>query len=154
MSIQSRVRRSWSSTAVGISPGGGWPYRSWFRPRSPCPAALYSAAHGRVPGGIRGFPAGAYRRAAGAGLRRAAHRRVSAVPAGALGPTSHDPAADQAALQGLLQETRDLDLPLISVTFLGPGPVTFPVAGLGVTRSRPLPVLIVDRRPGWGIRTH
>jgi hypothetical protein len=33
----------------------------------------------------------------------------------------HGPVADQAALHGLIQKTRDLGLPLISVTFVGPG---------------------------------
>jgi hypothetical protein len=33
----------------------------------------------------------------------------------------HGPVADQAALYGLLQKTRDLGLPLISVTLVGPG---------------------------------
>ena len=33
----------------------------------------------------------------------------------------HGPVADQAALYGLLQKTRDLGLPLISVTFAEPG---------------------------------
>jgi hypothetical protein len=33
----------------------------------------------------------------------------------------HGPVADQAALYGLLQKTRDLGLPLISVTFVEPG---------------------------------
>ena len=34
---------------------------------------------------------------------------------------SHGPVADQAALHGLIQKTRDLGLPLISVTFAEPG---------------------------------
>ena len=33
----------------------------------------------------------------------------------------HGPVADQAALHGLLQKTRDLGLPLISVMFAEPG---------------------------------
>ena len=33
----------------------------------------------------------------------------------------HGPVADQAALHGLIQKTRDLGLPLISVTFVEPG---------------------------------
>ena len=33
----------------------------------------------------------------------------------------HGPVTDQAALYGLLQKTRDLRLPLISVTYVGPG---------------------------------
>jgi len=33
----------------------------------------------------------------------------------------HGPVTDQAALYGLLQKTRDLGLPLISVTFVEPG---------------------------------
>ena len=33
----------------------------------------------------------------------------------------HGPVADQAALYGLLQKTRDLGLPLISVTYTEPG---------------------------------
>jgi hypothetical protein len=33
----------------------------------------------------------------------------------------HGPVADQAALHGLLQKTRDLGLPLISVTLVDPG---------------------------------
>jgi hypothetical protein len=33
----------------------------------------------------------------------------------------HGPVADQAALHGLIQKTRDLGLPLISVTFAEPG---------------------------------
>jgi hypothetical protein len=33
----------------------------------------------------------------------------------------HGPVADQAALHGLLQKTRDLGLPLISVNYVGPG---------------------------------
>ena len=33
----------------------------------------------------------------------------------------HGPVADQAALYGLLQKTRDLGLPLISVTYVEPG---------------------------------
>jgi hypothetical protein len=33
----------------------------------------------------------------------------------------HGPVADQAALHGLLQKTRDLGLPLISVTQVDPG---------------------------------
>ena len=33
----------------------------------------------------------------------------------------HGPVADQAALYGLLQKTRDLGLPLISVNYLEPG---------------------------------
>ena len=34
----------------------------------------------------------------------------------------HGPVADQAALHGLLQKTRDLGLPLISVNYVAPGP--------------------------------
>ena len=34
----------------------------------------------------------------------------------------HGPVADQAALYGLLQKTRDLGLPLISVNYVEPGP--------------------------------
>ncbi len=33
----------------------------------------------------------------------------------------HGPVSDQAALYGLLQKTRDLGLPLISVNHVGPG---------------------------------
>jgi hypothetical protein len=33
----------------------------------------------------------------------------------------HGPVTDQAALYGLLQKTRDLGLPLISVTYIEPG---------------------------------
>ena len=33
----------------------------------------------------------------------------------------HGPVADQAALHGLLQKTRDLGLPLISVNYIEPG---------------------------------
>ena len=33
----------------------------------------------------------------------------------------HGPVTDQAALYGLLQKTRDLGLPLISVTYVEPG---------------------------------
>ena len=33
----------------------------------------------------------------------------------------HGPVADQAALYGLLQKTRDLGLPLISVNYVDPG---------------------------------
>jgi hypothetical protein len=33
----------------------------------------------------------------------------------------HGPVVDQAALHGLIQKTRDLGLPLISVTFAEPG---------------------------------
>ena len=33
----------------------------------------------------------------------------------------HGPVADQAALHGLLQKTRDLGLPLISVNYVEPG---------------------------------
>ena len=33
----------------------------------------------------------------------------------------HGPVADQSALHGLIQKTRDLGLPLISVTFAEPG---------------------------------
>ena len=40
----------------------------------------------------------------------------------------HGPVADQAALHGLLQKTRDLGLPLISVTFVEPGPPQAPSA--------------------------
>ncbi len=35
--------------------------------------------------------------------------------------TIHGPVADQAALYGLLQKTRDLGLPLISVNYVEPG---------------------------------
>ena len=35
--------------------------------------------------------------------------------------TIHGPVADQAALHGLLQKTRDLGLPLISVNYVEPG---------------------------------
>jgi hypothetical protein len=40
----------------------------------------------------------------------------------------HGSAADQAALHGLLQKARDLGLPLISVTFVEPGPPQAPNA--------------------------
>jgi hypothetical protein len=40
----------------------------------------------------------------------------------------HGPVADQAALHGLLQKTRDLGLPLISVTFVEPGQPEAPAA--------------------------
>jgi hypothetical protein len=40
----------------------------------------------------------------------------------------HGPVADQAALHGLLQKARDLGLPLISVTFVEPGPPRAPTA--------------------------
>ena len=40
----------------------------------------------------------------------------------------HGPVADQAALHGLLQKARDLGLPLISVTFVEPGPPQAPNA--------------------------
>ena len=43
----------------------------------------------------------------------------------------HGPAADQAALYGLLQKTRDLGLPLISVNCVAPGPPPAPT-----TRTR------------------
>ena len=39
------------------------------------------------------------------------------------------PVADQAALYGLLQKTRDLGLPLISVNHVGPGHPRPPAAG-------------------------
>ena len=42
--------------------------------------------------------------------------------------TIHGPVADQAALHGLLQKARDLGLPLISVTFVDPGPPRAPDA--------------------------
>jgi hypothetical protein len=38
------------------------------------------------------------------------------------------PVADQAALHGLIQKTRDLGLPLISVTFVETGPPQAPAA--------------------------
>ena len=41
----------------------------------------------------------------------------------------HGPVADQAALHGLLQKTRDLGLPLISVTLVDPGHPPAPAAG-------------------------
>jgi hypothetical protein len=40
----------------------------------------------------------------------------------------HGPVADQAALYGLLQKTRDLGLPLISVNHLDPGHPQAPAA--------------------------
>jgi hypothetical protein len=40
----------------------------------------------------------------------------------------HGPVADQAALYGLLQRTRDLGLPLISVNQVGPGHPEAPAA--------------------------
>ena len=40
----------------------------------------------------------------------------------------HGPVADQAALYGLLQKTRDLGLPLISVNHVGPGHPEAPAA--------------------------
>ena len=40
----------------------------------------------------------------------------------------HGPVADQAALYGLLQKTRDLGLPLISVTLVEPGHPEAPAA--------------------------
>ena len=41
----------------------------------------------------------------------------------------HGPVADQAALHGLIQKTRDLGLPLISVTLVDPGHFQPPDAG-------------------------
>ncbi|HEY2576160.1 MAG TPA: hypothetical protein VGI74_07610 [Streptosporangiaceae bacterium] len=41
----------------------------------------------------------------------------------------HGLVADQAALHGLLQKTRDLGLPLISVNHLDPGDSRLPAAG-------------------------
>ena len=41
----------------------------------------------------------------------------------------HGPVADQAALYGLLQTTRDLGLPLISVNHVAPGHPPAPAAG-------------------------
>ena len=38
----------------------------------------------------------------------------------------HGPVADQAALYGLLQKTRDVGLPLISVNYVEPGPAPMP----------------------------
>ena len=38
----------------------------------------------------------------------------------------HGPVADQAALHGLLQRLRDLGLPLVSVTQVGPDPAEMP----------------------------
>ncbi len=38
----------------------------------------------------------------------------------------HGPVADQAALYGLLQKTRDVGLPLISVNYLEPGHLHIP----------------------------
>ena len=40
----------------------------------------------------------------------------------------HGPVADQAALHGLIQKTRDLGLPLISVTLVDPGHPEVPAA--------------------------
>ena len=40
----------------------------------------------------------------------------------------HGPVADQAALHGLLQKTRDLGLPLISVNHVAPGHPPAPAA--------------------------
>jgi hypothetical protein len=39
----------------------------------------------------------------------------------------HGPVADQAALYGLLQKTRDLGLPLISVNYVEPGHPPMPL---------------------------
>jgi hypothetical protein len=39
----------------------------------------------------------------------------------------HGPVTDQAALYGLLQKTRDLGLPLISVTYVEPGHPPMPI---------------------------
>ena len=39
----------------------------------------------------------------------------------------HGPVADQAALHGLLQKTRDLGLPLISVNYAGPADSPAPI---------------------------
>ena len=39
----------------------------------------------------------------------------------------HGPVADQAALHGLLQKTRDLGLPLISVNYVEPGDSPAPI---------------------------
>ena len=44
-----------------------------------------------------------------------------AIAHGSDGTTIHGPVADQAALYGLLQKTRDLGLPLISVNHVDPG---------------------------------
>ena len=40
----------------------------------------------------------------------------------------HGPVTDQAALYGLLQKTRDLGLPLISVTYVEPGHPPMPTS--------------------------
>jgi hypothetical protein len=43
----------------------------------------------------------------------------------------HGPVVDQAALHGLIQKTRDLGLPLLSVTFAEPGQPQAPDAETG-----------------------
>ena len=48
----------------------------------------------------------------------------------------HGPVADQAALHGLLQKTRDLGLPLISVNYVEPGPAPMPPSRPGNSAIR------------------
>ena len=55
----------------------------------------------------------------------------------------HGPVADQAALHGLVQKTRDLGLPLISVTFAEPGHSQAPDAETQITQQS------TKRRPPW-----